>query len=856
MFEYGTRTASITQVSDIPLIELAVKVVPGNATLQAHIANESADWPCFHNGVAAGLAVSPGSKGIDSSWIVFNRPATLNQEHGGFLLGLGLSGHLRSLTTYHAFSYMEPKHEPTSIGLLLGLASSFAGSEDILITKVLSLHTHALLPAGSMELGSSALTQSTALVGVGLVHAGTKNMRMAEMALGEIGRTDIPGVDGFKEYAEAYSFSASMAFGLIMLGRGGQTDSAADDRIVKGLTRRIIGEAPSLHAKATPEMDTNVTAPGAILALGLMYLKTNRRDIADILAVPTSPQELENIRPDILLVRTLARALIMWNDVYPSIDWVERQLPSFVQYKDHKNTGEMEQQTELAYLNIVAGACLAIGIKCAGTAGETAHNTLTMFANVLSKASAGPNTYEGNIRRVAARQGLGIVTIALTVVMSGTGELNALRRIRISHGQEGLGVNYGSHMAMHMALGILFLGKGYYTLGSSNLAIAAMAIAFFPRFLPSPGDNRAYPQAFRHLWALAVEPRCLIARDVDTRETIYLPVKVTLREGGQDRVQSLISPTLIAPFETLRTIEVDSPRYWPITYDLSNPRDKRALINTRTINVKRKSAYLDYNSDPKGNRSIYIRAGSMTGLDLHYDLISPAAPPGVTPDELVELVKSHSGDPGLVALAERMTGETRFEKAIRIVLLECVTLDKANMVPVYMSLLLALKTGVQRDRAEVLTQLTMIKRFYDGTMERDYAMPARDRQVPLLRTSFIGSLWRLLTDQEPEGAERDAYWWHGAWPASPEARQALAVYLLKNAVPARECLDLLRGKVPESGTTADELSKLRMRDAAKAYSGYVERRWDVPGVDGRQVPAEAALWKLQSLEEAAEAWLA
>jgi len=135
-------------------------------------------------------------------------------------------------------------------------------------------------------------------------------------------------------------------------------------------------------------------------------------------------------------------------------------------------------------------------------------------------------------------------------------------------------------------------------------------------------------------------------------------------------------------------------------------------------------------------------------------------------------------------------------------------------------------------------------------------MPARDRQVPLLRTSFIGSLWRLLTDEEPAGAERDAYWRDGAWPVSAEARQALAVYLLKNAVPARECLDLLTGKVREAGTTADELSKLRTRDAAKAYSGYVERRWDVPRVDGRQVPAEAALWKLQSLEEAAEAWLA
>lgn len=803
--------------------------------------------------MAAGLAVSPDSKGVDSSWIVFNRPTALNPEHGGFLLGLGLTGHLRSLATYHAFPYMEPRHDFTSVGLLLGLASSFAGSEDILITKVLSLHTHALLPQGSMELNASALIQSTALVGVGLVHAGSRNLRMAELVLGQLGKSNIPGVDGFKDYTEAYSFSAAMSFGLIMLGRGGKSTSPADERIMKTLKKCIIREQQSLHGRNsdTSAIDINIAGPGATLALGLMFLKTNRKDVADILHVPTTTYELDNVRPDLLLIRTFARALIMWDEIDPTMRWVESVLPGFMAYRDHKNTSSMEHHTELAYLSIVAGACLAIGLKYAGTAAETAHTTLTTFCNVLSKATAGPNTYEANIRRVAARQGLGIATIALTVVMSGTGELNALRRIRMAHGQEGLGVNYGTHMAQHMALGILFLGKGYYTLGSSNLAIAAMAISFFPRFLPSAGDNTAYPQAFRHLWALAVEPRCLIARDVDTRETIYLPVKIKLKDGDQERYQSLISPTLIAPFETLLTIEVDSPRYWPITYDLSNPRDRRALINTRTIHVKRKSAFLDYNSDPKGNRSIYIRAGSMTGLDLHYDLVSPAAPPSIDPEELVELVRSHSGEPSLIALAEHLKGESRFEKAVRIILLECITLDKQAMIPIYISLLLALKDKPTSEGTmiEMVTQLDFIRRFYDGIHEKYYALPSRERQIPLLRTGFISALSRRLKDVEPEDSIKEAYWSEGQWVVGERAG-ALALYLNKNNVPARECLRLLGNKVAE--TRGGGSVHMRVRDSAREYQQAMESRWDAHPLSDE---VEEGLWKLASMEEAIRSWL-
>ncbi|WRT68383.1 uncharacterized protein IL334_005359 [Kwoniella shivajii] len=872
MFEFGTRSTNITDIWNIPLIELSVKVGPGKPLLKAEIVSDSAEWPCFHNGVAAGLAISPECKGIDSSWIVFNRPNVLNAEHGGFLLGLGLTGHLKSLTTYHAYPLMEPRHDFTSVGLLLGLACSYAGSEDLLVTKVLSLHTHALLPMGSMELNASPIIQSSALVGLGLVYAGSKNLRMAEVALNEVGRKEMVNVDGFADYQESYSFSAAMAFGLIMLGRGGKTTSEVDRRMLTQLRRCIIGDISvtqaSKNRNTASNIDNNLTGPGATLALGLMYLKTGRKDIADMISIPQTTFDLDQVRPDLLLLRIFARSLILWDEITPTMGWIEDQLPSFIRSanKGHKRNNNMELATELAYLNIVSGACFAIGIKYAGTATELAHNNLMTFFGVLSRAATGQSmTYEGRIRRTAARQGLNVVTLALAMVMSGTGELSVLRRLRVSHGQEGAGVTYGSHMAMHMALGMLFLGRGHYTLGNSNLAIAVMSISFFPRFLNSPGDNKSYPQAFRHLWALAVEPRCLIAKDIDTLETVYLPVKLRLKENTIIRQQSLISPTLISPFENIVSIEVDSPRYWPITYDLSNTnsQDKWNLIKTRTIYVKRKLGFLDYNSDPKGNRSIFVRAGSMTGIDLHYDLISHSSPPTINSLEAQNLIKAHSGQSNLISLSKLFNHHSnQLDEFIRTISLECLSLDKPHLISIYLSMFMTLKKD---GSIEDLNQLGFMKSFYSDIYDKTFASSGSgsgsgsssnaEKRFALIRPSFVSSLLRSLTSTSSENEESiiASYLTEDSTPSSEEIGnkdgKSLSRWILKNRVPPLPLLQLMRNKVRQSAIDRDVL-ELKIRDVAEVYRRRIEGGYD----EDQGINLGQGGWKVESVRQAIKLW--
>src|SRR5260370_16578596 len=123
-------------------------------------------------------------------------------------------------------------------------------------------------------------------------------------------------------------------------------------------------------------------------------------------------------------------------------------------------------------------------------------------------------------------------------------------------------------MASCVSFWVLFLGGGGYTLGSSDAAIACLVAAFFPRFSPVSSDNKSYLQALRHLWVLAVEPRCLIARDVDTKEIVYLPVKIKVKEGSNVEMAQLISPTLIPDFDKVLSIRVATPTSCPFSLHL------------------------------------------------------------------------------------------------------------------------------------------------------------------------------------------------------------------------------------------------------------------------------------------------
>jgi hypothetical protein len=65
--------------------------------------------------------------------------------------------------------------------------------------------------------------------------------------------------------------------------------------------------------KENDMVNTTITAPGSLTALALIYLKSNNKQIADRILIPHSFEGLDKITPNTLVLKILARNLILWD---------------------------------------------------------------------------------------------------------------------------------------------------------------------------------------------------------------------------------------------------------------------------------------------------------------------------------------------------------------------------------------------------------------------------------------------------------------------------------------------------------------------------------------------------------------
>ena len=173
--------------------------------------------------------------------------------------------------------------------------------------------------------------------------------------------------------------------------------------------------------------------------------------------------------------------------------------------------------------------------------------------------------------------------------MAGSGDLPVFRRLRKLHGRTEADIPYGSHLAAHLAIGVLFLSGGNYTFGTSNLAIASLFCAFYPLFPNNILDNKSHLQAFRHFWVLAAEARCLVARDVETHRPCTIPLTITLKSG---EILNKSAPCLLPELSLISTVATASPQHWTIVLDFSQNREHlEGFEKSQTIYVHKRSAY-------------------------------------------------------------------------------------------------------------------------------------------------------------------------------------------------------------------------------------------------------------------------
>jgi anaphase-promoting complex subunit 1 len=599
MIHYDSQTPLLTERYHLPGFNSSCLIYPMGHTLttdRSGLTEEKVNWAYFHAGVSAGLRVSRNAIGIDTSWVAFNKPNELTNRHAGLLLALGLSGHLRNLAKWLSFRYLTPKHTMTSVGLLLGLSASHIGTMDSLVTRMLSVHITRMLPPGASELNVSSITQTAGLMGIGLLYHDTQHRRMSEIMLSEIEFLEVEDPDSGPDTLrdESYRLAAGFALGLINIGRGSDLRGLHGMRMPERLLAIAVGPRP---VNAVHVFD-RATA-GAVMALALLFMKTGDRAVASKIDIPDTEAQFDHIRPDVLLLRAMTKHIILWDDIVVAegpgesdgSGWISRNCPACYRKKPlaqailemlRKRTIDSSQ---IPLFNIYTGLAWALSLKYAGTGNTTARDEILSLLSAFHSLNEGVEAFyfDGKLGRASLRRCMDILALSAAVVMAGTGDLSTFRYLRRMHGRVDADTPYGSHLAAHMAIGVLFLGGGTFTLGTSDLAVAVLMCAFYPLFPTDVHDNRVHLQAFRHLWVLAAEARCIVAEDIDTRRPIHMPIKVTSRDGT---TKHLRSPCLLPDLQTIAVIETADPSYWRIRLDFANNpshlesfrRDQRILV--------------------------------------------------------------------------------------------------------------------------------------------------------------------------------------------------------------------------------------------------------------------------------------
>jgi anaphase-promoting complex subunit 1 len=165
-----------------------------------------------------------------------------------------------------------------------------------------------------------------------------------------------------------------IGLGLIGLGT-----IRSNSQITHQLTIKLIQ-----HIRSSASISTLISIS---IALGLLGLKSNDENIAQVLAIPTTTYGLDYLTPELLMIRVICKSLVMFDDIQPSLEWVISQVP----FQISSTVGDLKSQLTTkndhayhCYFSLIIGLGFVIALKYAGTNNTQVKNTLIQIADILS----------------------------------------------------------------------------------------------------------------------------------------------------------------------------------------------------------------------------------------------------------------------------------------------------------------------------------------------------------------------------------------------------------------------------------------------------------------------------------------
>lgn len=468
--------------------------------------------------------------------------------------------------------------------------------------------------------------------------------------------------------------------------------------------------------------------------------------------LPDTHYLLDYVRPDLLALRVISRSLILWNDVKPTRGWIDAQIPSIVQKSidfmkqkamaagnldsnnEDRSTDECNmdvtdfdpQAIRQANSFIVAGACFSLGLRFAGSANRLA--AAAIFERVLYFLELRDN--KDVVTLVQRPDTPTLVTclctaaISLAMVMAGTGDLDSFRIFRALRWRCEDATLFGTHMAFGAAIGLLFLGGGKCTLGSSPQDVAILIAAFFPHFPVLSSDNQYHLQALRHLYVLASYERILESVDIDSGEKVCIPIELALSHSKETIEVS--TPYLLSIDAKISEMRTKSDRYYPIVIKASHWSD--ALP---TLFVKRRPGQLSYLQDPNALRSLSIQTEG---------------------ESFLKSISLFSNDPVLISFAEHFCpthhkrDDVALERFCNEIAHECMNDETTQMLPYYLSLFRWIDSNSwSHVNVQNVWDLRLLRSYAERTRDDDDDVVSRGANH-LLSSEFMALVCEKLDD--------------------------------------------------------------------------------------------------------------
>lgn len=255
-------------------------------------------------------------------------------------------------------------------------------------------------------------------------------------------------------------------------------------------------------------------------------------------------------------------------------------------------------------------------------------------------------------------------------------------------------------------------------------------------------------------------------------------------------------------------IELATPRYWSLTLS----RDRHAATHPLTrvcsdtchrspvLHVQRKSAYLDYDLDPDGVKSLAARPYSQT---LRLDNLT-AVSSVLDAKNRRELLLAFSADPHVLAFATHFASgnDTRQVAFCTAVLLECLSAEKLTMIDTYLTLDRVVQC-LTRDGTLSASELWNVKLICQLYARTDWPWLTSDTS-PLLQMDYLTAVklklenyfenltrqaglsrddWLELAKKEISHPPRNSVTWH-------TSRTTLKCHQLSVSVTCSTCLAL------------------------------------------------------------------